>query len=238
VRMPRDQVQSMLSAWVADTGLVCSPPVGCAARNMWAELECGFLNTYQARWQCFADSLGLGFAQGKSMLFRREVMDRAGGIEALASEIAEDAAATKAIRMLGLHVRLVAAPFEQPLGRRSAADVWHRQLRWARLRRDTFKGCFIPELLAGAVPPLALAAAGAAGAGWPVAATVLSLAIAWYGAEALLAHRAGWQLTWRSVPAWMLRDVLLPLLWVAAWLGSDFEWRGNAMTVADQRGAA
>jgi ceramide glucosyltransferase len=238
VRMPPDHVARMLSAWDAETGLVCSPPVGCDPGNIWADLECAFLNTYQARWQCFADSLGFGFAQGKAMLFRRELLDRAGGIEALASEVAEDAAATKAIRLLGLHVRLVATPFEQPLGRRSALDVWHRQLRWARLRRDTFKACFVPELFAGAVPALLLAAVTASANGWPVAAAVLPLALGWYGAEALLAYCAGWQLSWRSVLAWAIRDALLPLLWISAWLGSDFEWRGNAMTVADQRGTA
>src|SRR5262249_17890341 len=40
--------------------------------------------------------------------WRRDLFIRAGGIEALASEMAEDAAATKAIRKLGLRVRVVA----------------------------------------------------------------------------------------------------------------------------------
>jgi ceramide glucosyltransferase len=31
----------------------------------------------------------------------------------------------------------------------------------------------------------------------------------------------------------LARDLLLPGLFVAAWFGSGFEWRGNAMTVAD-----
>jgi ceramide glucosyltransferase len=30
-----------------------------------------------------------------------------------------------------------------------------------------------------------------------------------------------------------LRDILLPALWVEAWLRRDFVWRGNAMTVQD-----
>jgi ceramide glucosyltransferase len=238
VLMPRDHIARMQAAWTPDTGLVCSPPVGGAAGNAWAELECAFLNTYQARWQCFADSMGWGFAQGKAMLWRRELLEQAGGIAALADEIAEDAAATKAVRALGLRVRLVTAPFTQPLGRRSLADVWRRQVRWARLRRDTFKLYFVPEILGGALPPLALGAAAALAAGWPLLPTLLPLALAWYGAEALLAQRAGWHLSWRSVPIWMLRDALLPALWIAAWLGSDFEWRGNAMTVASQGRAA
>ncbi|MBU2327320.1 MAG: ceramide glucosyltransferase, partial [Alphaproteobacteria bacterium] len=31
----------------------------------------------------------------------------------------------------------------------------------------------------------------------------------------------------------LTRDLLLPALFVTAWFGSGFEWRGNAMTVAD-----
>jgi ceramide glucosyltransferase len=236
--MPRDHLQRMLSAWRRDTGLVCSPPVGGAPQNLWAELECAFLNTYQARWQYIADSIGLGFAQGKAMLWRREVLERAGGIEVLGSELAEDAAATKTIRAQGLRVRLVAQPFMQPLGYRGAAEVWRRQLRWARLRRATFRLFFLPELLAGIVAPLVAVVATALAAGWPIGATVVLLVAAWYGAEAYLAHRAGWQLSHWSIPAWMLRDALLPALWISAWVGNEFEWRGNPMSVALETAAA
>jgi ceramide glucosyltransferase len=232
VLMPKHHLQLMLSAWRNDTGLVCSPPIGGAPENLWAELECAFLNTYQARWQCFADSLGLGFAQGKAMLWRRELLDLAGGIEVLGSELAEDAAATKAIRALGLRVRLVAHPFVQPLGNRSSAEVWQRQLRWARLRRSTFKQFFVPELFAGIIPPITVAAAVTIAAGWSMVATLLPLVAAWYAAEAFLAYRAGWQLSRWSILVWMLRDALLPALWISAWIGNEFEWRGNPMSVA------
>jgi ceramide glucosyltransferase len=232
VLMPVDHLQRMLSVWRQDTGLVCSPPIGGAPQNLWAELECAFLNTYQARWQCFADGIGLGFAQGKAMLWRRELLDLAGGIEVLGSEIAEDAAATKAVRALGLRVRLVSQPFTQPLGNRGPAEVWGRQLRWARLRRTTFKLFFIPELFAGIIPPLTVAVAITVAAGWSIIATVFPLVAAWYAAEAFLAYRAGWQLSRRSIPVWMLRDALLPALWISAWVGNEFEWRGNPMSVA------
>jgi len=119
VLMPTNHIQCMLSAWCQVTGLVSSPAIGCAPQSVWAELECAFLNTYQVRWQCFVDSIGLGFAQGKAMLWRRDLLDRMGGIEVLASEMAEDAAATKAIRKLGLRVRVVTDPFMQPLGYRT-----------------------------------------------------------------------------------------------------------------------
>ena len=233
VLMPADHIERMLAVWAAETGVVCSPPAGIAPANFWAELEGAFLNTHQARWQCLADSAGFGFTQGKAMLWRRELLERIGGIEALACEAAEDAAATKIVRGLDLKVRLVAEPFFQPLGERRLADVWKRQVRWARLRRGTFKACFVPELFAGGLFPLmACALAAAAGA---FSAEFLLVAIAgWYGAEAALAFAAGWPLTLRSIAAWMLRDALLPLLWLSAWTGDDFEWRGNAMTLTEE----
>jgi ceramide glucosyltransferase len=235
VFMPPDYIQRLIAAWRPDTGLVCSPPVGCRPSGFWAELECAFLNTYQARFQYTADTLGIGFAQGKSMLWRRDLLERAGGIRALASELAEDAAATKVVRRAGLRVRLVDAPFEQPLGHRSAAEMWHRQVRWARLRRTSFKVYFMPEILAGAAWPLIAAAFAAAQSDLPLA-SVPVLAVVWYGSEAALAWAAGWHLSVRSPLAWALRDLLLPAIWFNGWLGSTFVWRGNEMRPVESSG--
>src|SRR6202041_1109525 len=106
VLMPRDYIQRLFASWRADTGLVASPPAGCRPDGVWAELECAFLNTYQARWQYLIDSLGRGFAQGKTMLWRRADLERAGGIAALGKDVAEDAASTKIVRGAGLRGRL------------------------------------------------------------------------------------------------------------------------------------
>jgi hypothetical protein len=35
----------------------------------------------------------------------------------------------------------------------------------------------------------------------------------------------------------MLRDVLLPLLWIGGWVGRGFVWRGNEMRPLESRGA-
>jgi ceramide glucosyltransferase len=233
VLMPRDYVQRLLAGMARPaTGLVCSPPVGCSPDGVWAELECGFLNTYQARWQYAADSIGMGFAQGKTMLWRRDILEAGGGVRALGAELAEDAAATKLVRNMGLCVRLVDAPFGQPLGRRLATEVWRRQLRWARLRRATFKPFFLPEIMTGGALPLAAAAFVAGSAGHSVPGIVIALAALWYGSEAALARAAGWHLSMRSPLVWMLRDALLIALWIQAWSGSTFVWRGNEMRLA------
>jgi hypothetical protein len=111
VLMPRDFVQRLLAAWRTDSGVVCSMPIGSRPAGIWAELECAFLNTLQARFQYVSEALGWGFAQGKAMLFRRDIVARAGGIRALAAGgCGDDQDDCNA----GLRVHLVDNPFEQP----------------------------------------------------------------------------------------------------------------------------
>jgi ceramide glucosyltransferase len=230
VLMPRDYLTRLWRAWRDDTGLVCSPPSGTAPRGFWAGVECAFLNTYEARWQYVADTIGVGFAQGKTMFWRRSVLEGAGGIGVLGLEPAEDAASTKVVRESGLRVRLVDAPFPQPLGHRTALEVWHRQARWAQLRRASFPLFYLPEILGGALIPMISAALLAAAFDLSWLAAVLTVATVWYGTEAKLAYAGGWPLSWVYPLQALIRDLALPALWVAGWLGSDFVWRGNAMS--------
>ncbi len=234
VLMPPDYIQRLLKRYRPDTGLVCSTPIGSRPDGFWAELECGFLNTLQARWQYAAEAIGFGFAQGKSMLWRRETLDRHGGIEALGAEIAEDAAATKLVRRQGLRVGLVDNPFEQPLGRRTFAEVWGRQLRWARLRRVTFLPFFLLEIFTGCVFPSLAGAYAASAFGYDPLSTGVMIAAIWMASEAVLAQSAGWRMTWASPLIWLTRDCMLPFLFATALLTDDFVWRGNEMTVKEE----
>jgi ceramide glucosyltransferase len=231
VLMPPDYLERLFASWRADTGLVASPPIGSQPGSVWAELECAFLNTYQARWQYIADACGFAFAQGKTMLWRRADLDRAGGIEVLAREVAEDAAATKVVRDAGHKVQLVDRPFPQPLGYRSAAEVWRRQVRWARLRRASFFVYFLPEAVSGGVLPMLALGAIAPALGLPIVPTILLFGVVWYAAETLLAAAAGWHVSARYPLICLLRDALLPALFVSALQGDDFVWRGNEMQV-------
>ena len=233
VRLSRDYIQRLLKTFTPDTGLVCSPPVGCLPSGFWAEMECAVLNSYQARWQYFADFIGLGFAQGKTLFWRRDDLERAGGIRALGMETAEDAACTKIVRNLGLKVRLMEPPVKQPLGFRRAIDVWRRQRRWARLRRVSFPFYFALEILSGAMAPAGAVMALAWLSGAPVLTSVLAFLTLWYGAEWAMTVKAGWHHSRRSVACFMLRDLMLPVLYLNAWFGRGFEWRGNEMQAVE-----
>jgi ceramide glucosyltransferase len=229
VLMPADYIQTLQAAWRPETGLVCSTPIGAQPDGFWAMVECAFLNTLQARWQYAGEAVGLGFAQGKSMLWHRPFLDGQGGIRALAAEIAEDAAATKLVRAAGRRVNLVATPFPQPLGVRSFPEIWSRQVRWARLRRVTFPLFFAPEIASG---PLLPCLAAALYAGTPDATLALLLMVALtYAAEYALAVHAGWLRSPALVAAFAARDLLIPFVWGRAWMRGAVVWRGNAMAI-------
>ena len=236
--LPADYVEQLLARLTPDAGLVCAPPIGSQPIGFWAEVECGFLNTYQGRWQYAADAVGFGFAQGKSMLWRRADLERLGGIAALGSELAEDAAATKLVRSCGRRVRLAGPSFAQPIGARRAQHVISRQTRWAQLRRRTFPSYFLPEILTGSLPPALAGTIASALLGGPVTAIALAIIAFWLAAEAALARAAGWPLSWRSPFAWLVRDVLIPLIWLRAYTAGGYEWRGNRISIAGPGTAA
>lgn len=233
---PRDYIQTMLAAFEPDTAMTVSMPIGSRPTTFWSMVECAILNTFQARWQYGAEAIGLGFAQGKNMMWRREVLDRAGGIRALACEIAEDAASTKVIRAQNMTIRLVDMPFEQPLGDRSAKDVYSRHVRWARLRRKAFPTHYAPEFMNGSFVAVVLGAYAALQIGGD--ATIAALAAvtivgALHGGELWLARVCGFPLDWRKPFALIMRDMMLPVMFVDALLFDDFVWHGNAMTVRE-----
>lgn len=229
VLLPPDYGQRLLARYCPGTGMVCSPPVGCRPDGFWAETECAMLNAYQARWQYFADFLGFGFAQGKTLFCRKDDLEAAGGIRRLGEEPAEDAAFTKIMRKRGLRIRLMQPPLCQPLGYRRARDVWNRQSRWARLRRASFPGLFALEILSGSLPPLAALVALAGLTQMPVLLYVTAFLAVWYGAEWRMIVKTGWHRSPRGLLGCLLRDAMLPALYVHAWLGRGFEWRGNDM---------
>lgn len=231
VLLPPHYIDRFRACLSAETAFVCSPPLGVDADGPGANIEAAFLNTYQARWQLVADALGMGFVQGKSMFMRRSDLEREGGLRALGAEAAEDAAATKIARRQGKLVRVVGKPFAQPLGHRPFADIWRRQVRWARLRRSSFPGPYLAEILTGIVPAavLYIVLAGMNAAPWmglPV------LIVSWFAAEAMLSVACSWPLTTIAPLAWLARDLLMPVIWLQGWLGRDFTWRGTEMTSA------
>ena len=237
VLAPADYIQTMLATFKEDTALTVSMPIGSRPITLWAYVECAILNTFQARWQYGAEAIGIGFAQGKNMMWRREVLDRVGGIEALSREIAEDAAATKIIRDQKMKIRLVDMPFEQPLGHRTFKDVYSRHSRWARLRRATFPWHYAPEFMNGSAVAVLSGAYAAWSFGYDPGLSSLSILLLLYSAEAMLAGQCGFYLDSYTLLSLFLRDLLLPVMYFDGLLFDNFKWHGESMTVREEENA-
>ncbi len=227
--LPPDYVRSVLSAWSAGTGAVCAPPIGSQPQGLWAEVECAFLNGHQAPWQYAVDSVGFGFAQGKTMLVHRDIIERGGGLAALGCEPAEDAALTKLVRAQGLSVRLAEPRFTQPLGERTWRQVIDRQTRWAQLRRATFPGFYASELFSGVMAPMIGTMLAASLLGWSPSWSGVAFIAVWLGIEGVFTWLAGWHLSWSAPLAWLLREILLPIVWLRGWLQRSFQWGGRTV---------
>lgn len=230
--LPPEYLDDLLDCWTKGVGLVSGPPIGSRPESFWASVEAAFLNTNQARWQMAIDSVGYGFAQGKTLFWRRDILDEAGGLIALGRELAEDVASTKAVRAQGFRVRLPRKLFAQPLGKRDRAQVWQRQLRWSRLRLEGFPTFFVMEILQGILPPLSLLCVLCSLGITPAWALAL-LPLLWFGAEWLLARLAGWPSSLRDLGAMVVRDALFPILWVSTWRSPTISWRGHNVEAID-----
>ena len=227
--LPPDYLATVVGSWGPATGVVSSPPIGVRPHNLGGALECAFLNSNQALLQYAAASIGPAFAQGKTLFFNKPLLEHAGGLRALGQTLAEDAAATRLARDMGREVTLTPLPFAQPIGRRSLSQVWHRQLRWSRVRRDAFPLLFSCEVLNGGVVPIALTFAALSLSGAELALGIVFVAL-WYLAEVFVAARAGWPMGAQGIMLLVMRDLMMPLVWLTTFLRRGFEWRGTSMT--------
>jgi ceramide glucosyltransferase len=119
-----------------DVGLIHQVPRGMNAQNFSADLERIYYGTTHARMYIVANYLGITCTVGKSMLFRKSVLEKAGGLKALGKYLAEDYFIGVAIKKLGLKHIMYEEPVTQPLGECTFVDYALRRIRWTRLRKN------------------------------------------------------------------------------------------------------
>ncbi len=209
-----------------DAGLVSTISIATAPRSFPAWIEVSIIDCYHARVLMLAEAVGLGFGLGKIMLFRRSDVMRAGGFERLAWALGEDMALAKMMTSLGLKTVLAARVSHQPLGARRFSDFWQRQLRWMIVWRVQLPAAFVGDILGSAVPTAAAGAIAARFLGFDAAAVAAATLAAWFALEAVLCAAKGWPLSLWSVPAFLAREILTPILWFRAWTTRDVFWAG------------
>jgi len=165
-------------------GLVTSLFAGMGEKSLGALVENAHLNaTVVAGVVVPTEVLGHPIAVGKSMMFRRSLIDKIGGLESVAYVLAEDYVIGRMFHEAGFDVRLCPTPVMNIIARSTLSSFFRRQLRWnmIRLRLQPFPFLLEPltvplftaviAILLGAPPWLTL--------GWALAITVARDAAQW-----------------------------------------------------------
>ena len=205
VLMPPDYLEELFATWRADTGLVSSPAIGSRPDGILGRTRMRVPQHLPGALAvlCRRDRHGLRAGQDDALPARHHRGGRRHPRARLRTRrgrrLDQDRPPARPARARRR------PPVPQPLGWRTAAEVWQRQLRWARLRRDTFMLFFLPEFFSGGMPPLAACALSPSPTDGRCCSRSRRSSTLWYGVEALLAALAGWHLSWRSPFAWLMR---------------------------------
>jgi ceramide glucosyltransferase len=204
-------------------GLVVGVPVAVRPENFAGRVEAFLINGH-ARLLLAASTLGLGFGVGKTMLFRRSDLARAGGVEALSDTLAEDTAISMELARQGLKTVFSHRTIAQETGARSFAEIYDRQLRWSVIRRKNVRFTFPLEPLASPLPAAFAGALAAPLLACPAWLGFSSTLLVWFCAETGFALAKGWEVPAWSPLAFLAREVLALAAWLRAFTTYEVVW--------------
>ncbi|MGZ3769155.1 MAG: ceramide glucosyltransferase [Bdellovibrio sp.] len=228
-----DYISSLVAHVENDTGIVTAVVAGRDFASLGGELEAMYLNSFYARWMLVAATLKEPIVVGKSMLFKRSVANRFGGIKALADYLAEDYQAGRAMKQLGYKVVIARDPICQPIGKYSFKDFWRRHIRWGRIRKSQALGAFLIEPLMTPFVSAFFSAFGLAhGINSSFVVIFLVHALIWAISDLLIYECLSTEyVSLRTIKIWCLREFLHFPLWIQTLCGSRVYWRGQYLKV-------
>lgn len=174
---------------------------------------------------------GLHYGLGSTLAVRRDALEKAGGLEGLVDQLADDYEMGARISKAGYRVVLSAAVVETAIPAYDWRGYIDHQLRWLRTVRDARPGGYagsavtygfawaLMNVIASGLSPLSL---------WLLALSLflrLGLAMT-VGAEVLSDHQV-----LQSLWLLPLRDLLAMGLWAAGFAGNTIVWRGERFVV-------
>lgn len=235
VRVRSAYLKRLVGHLDSTVGIVTAIVAGRGSRGLGGQMEAMFLNTFYSRAMLVTAAVGRPCVIGKSMLFRRSVAARFGGIRALGRYLAEDFMAGEAMRRLGLRVVVMADPIHQHIGQYAVKDFWNRHVRWGRIRKAQNPLAFGPEIAMGCFFTGLL---GALGWSSVFAGTALHLSAptffgihcaVWSACDLWIYSRLEPRVRPSSLIAWVFKECAALPLWLHILAGNTVHWRGRQL---------
>jgi ceramide glucosyltransferase len=235
MRVRPDYLASVIAPFAdAKVGAVTCLYRGLADQNWVSQLSAMHINEGFLPSVLVALSLGkLDFCFGATMAVRRTTLERIGGFEAIANQLADDHLLGTLVSRQGEDVRLAPYLVDNIIRERDVFAVLHHELRWARtlltLAPVGYSLSFVthPMTLALIGVPLAWISGLA---NWP-AYTLLAVALV----LRLLLHYVSRERLGLATPATpaltLLRELLSFGVWAGSFLGRSVSWREQNFSV-------
>jgi ceramide glucosyltransferase len=221
IAVPPDYLARVLAP-LADprVGLVTCPYAGRARAGLWSALGAQFINDWFMPSVCVSALFrSQAFISGATIALRREVLERSGGLAALADRLADDYKLGTQVRGLGLQIALSDLCVETMVDEPSLAALWEHTLRWLRTIRSLRPWGFACLFITFSLP---MAVLGAALARFqPLALILLGITFA----ARLVLHLQRGPRGWLQLALVPLHDALLLALWCWSFLGRKVSWR-------------
>jgi ceramide glucosyltransferase len=209
-------------------GLVTCLYRGAAERGLWARLAAAAIDHH------FLPSvlvgLKLGLAKpcfGSTIALRKTTLATIGGFHSVVDQLADDYALGEMVRRSGLTVAIPSLTVEHVCTHRTARDLFHHELRWARTIRFVDAFGFVGTGITHAFP---LALIGTVLGGITSASVIVIAALACRFSLQMQLDRA---FRLQSNPFWMgpFRDMVSCAVFFASFFGRAVEWRGRRYAV-------
>lgn len=209
-------------------GIVTAYVQGVGGEELGGELEELYLTTYYARWINAARAVRHGFVLGKSMLFRKSLLERGGGLKQLAKYIAEDYESGKMIERLGYQVELLNTPIQQYVGKTTLKNFVQRHQRWGTITKAHNPLVFFAAPLQ--LPLFVSFLAYVACPDYGLMAATVSVLI-WCFSDLWLYSALGGRVTTKTIEIWALKAAITPIIWLRAAINRKISWRGRDLVI-------
>lgn len=136
IKMNENALMEMVACLKPDVGLVVQMPYFASRPKLGfaAIYEQVYFGTFQARSTLGAFATGINACTGMSCLFRREPVDKAGGLAPLGQYLSEDYVLNHTITQGGYKSVLCTSTAQQNSGYASVGSFHTRMIRWSQLR--------------------------------------------------------------------------------------------------------